>query len=219
MKYTGRIIGLVLMLMAIIAVNIDAYIYLNYSLSNLPILVVIGLFIVFWAGKQYDKVKFYSEKDSLTGFYNRRFVDEFLPPLLAHMDRKKRELSIAILDCDNFKGINDRYGHKRGDLVLQEISALLITSIRKSDTVARWGGDEFLIIAPYSDAETITTIVNRFNNDLRELSKKLQIDISVSSGYAIYPRDAKAIDDLINIADSKMYSRKNTGLMLIARNE
>ncbi|HWR44254.1 GGDEF domain-containing protein [Sporomusa sp.] len=209
MKYTGRITGLIIMLIAIIAVRIYAYIYLNYSFSNLPIPGIIGLFIAFWAGKQYDKVKFYSEKDSLTGFYNRRFVDELFPSLLAKMDRKNEKLSIVILDCDNFKAINDRYGHKKGDLVLQELSALLLTSIRKSDIAARWGGDEFLIIAPYADEEDIKVIVNQFENELQELSKKFQIDISVSSGYAIYPSDAKTIDDLINIADSKMYGLKN----------
>jgi len=198
------------MLMTIIAIRLYAYIYLDYSFRNLPFPGVIGLFIAFWAGKQYDKVKFDSEIDSLTGFYNRRFVDNVLPSLLAQMDRKNEKLSIAILDCDKFKAINDRYGHRKGDLVLQEFSALLLTSIRKSDVVVRWGGDEFLIIAPYADDDDIKKILKRFNNELRELSKKMQITISVSSGYAIYPRDAKIIDDLISIADSKMYSLKNT---------
>jgi diguanylate cyclase (GGDEF)-like protein len=210
MKYTGRITGLLIMLTAIIAVRLYAYIYLNYSFSNPPLPGVIGLLIAYWAGKQYDKVKFYSEKDSLTGFYNRRFVDKILPSLLSQMDRKNKKLSIVILDCDNFKAINDKYGHKKGDLVLQEFSALLLISIRKSDIAARWGGDEFLVIAPYSDEEDIKAIVNRFNNELQRLSKKLQMSISVSSGYAIYPSDANTIDDLINIADSKMYIRKNS---------
>ncbi|SMC92278.1 GGDEF domain-containing protein [Sporomusa malonica] len=210
MKYTGRITGLIIMLIAIVAVRVYAYIYLDYSFSHLPIPGVIGLCIAFWAGKQYDKVKFYSEKDSLTGFYNRRFVDTLFPSLLAQMDRRNEKLSVAILDCDRFKDINDRYGHKKGDLVLQELSALLFTSIRKSDIVARWGGDEFLIIAPYADEEDIKVIISRFKNKLQELSQNIQIDISVSSGYAIYPSDAKTLDDLINIADSRMYGYKNT---------
>jgi len=210
MKYTGRITGLIIVLMAMIGIRLYAYIYLNYSLANPPIPGLIALFIAYWAGKQYDKVKFYSEKDYLTGFYNRRFINKFLPSLLAQMDRRNENLSIAILDCNNFKAINDRYGHKKGDLVLQEFSALLLTSIRKSDIVARWGGDEFLIIAPYANEEEIKIIVNRFKNELQELSKRLQVDISVSSGCATYPSDAKTIDDLINIADSKMYGLKNT---------
>ncbi|AIF51132.1 GGDEF domain-containing protein [Pelosinus sp. UFO1] len=209
MKYTGRITGLIIMLMTIIAVRLYAYIYLDYSFSNPPYPGIIGLLIAYWAGKQYDKVKFYSEKDSLTGFYNRRFVDELLPSLLAKMDRKNEKLSIVILDCDNFKAINDRYGHRKGDLVLQELSALLLTIIRKGDIAARWGGDEFLIIAPCAGDEEIKQILKRFNNELLELSKKMQMAISISSGYAIYPSDTKEIEDLISIADSKMYRLKN----------
>lgn len=209
MKYTGRITGLIIMLMTIIAVRLYAYIYLDYSFSNPPYPGMIALLVAYWVGKQYDKVKFYSEKDSLTGFYNRRFVDELLPSLLAKMDRKNEKLSIAILDCDNFKAINDRYGHRKGDLVLQELSALLLTTIRKNDIVARWGGDEFLIVAPCAGEEDIKQILKRFNNELLELSKKMQIAISLSSGYAIYPSDTKKIEDLISIADSKMYSFKN----------
>lgn len=209
MNYTGRITGVIVMVMAIIAVRIYAYIYLNYSFSNLPIPGAIAVLIAFLAGKQYDKVKFYSEKDSLTGFYNQRFVHKLLPSLLSQMDRRSEKLSIAILDCDNFKAINDRYGHKKGDLVLQEFSALFSMSIRKSDIIARWGGDEFLLIAPYADEAEIQAIINRFKDELHKLSSRLQMNISVSSGYAIYPSDAKTIDDLINMADSKMYALRN----------
>ena len=198
-----------MMLIAIIAIKIDAYIYVNYSLSLLPIVGVICLMIAFWAGNKYDNVKFLSEKDSLTGLYNRRFIDKVLPIFLAQMYRKNEKLSIAILDCDNFKIINDTYGHKKGDLVLQEFSALLLTTIRKSDIAARLGGDEFLIIAPYADDKDMEMIIHRFKTGLQELSEKLQIDLSVSSGFALYPRDAQKIDDLIEFADGKMYGFKD----------
>jgi len=208
MKYTGRITSLVGILVAIIVMRLYAYIYLDYPLTNPPIIGAVFLFIAFQAGKQYDKVKFFSEKDSLTGCYNRRFINKKFPPLLVQMNRNNEKLSIAILDCDNFKAINDTYGHIKGDLVLQELSALLLINIRKGDMVVRWGGDEFLIIAPYSDRKDIKDIVNRFEKELQVLSKKLQIDIFVSSGFATYPSDAKKIDDLIHIADNNMYARK-----------
>lgn len=208
MKYTGRITCVIITLLAVLVVRLYAYIFLNYSLTNPPIFCIVLSFITFWVGKQYDKVKFCSERDSLTGFYNRRFIDQVIPSLLAQMDRKNGRLSIAILDCDNFKSINDKYGHKKGDLVLQEFSTLLSRSVRTSDIVARWGGDEFLIITPYAAEEDIKVIFNRFNSKLQELSKRLQMPISVSSGYAIYPNDAATIDNLINIADGKMYGEK-----------
>jgi diguanylate cyclase (GGDEF)-like protein len=209
MKYIGRITGLIIMLTAIIVMRIYAYLYLDYPLTAPPIIGVVFLFIAFEAGKQYDKVKFFSEKDSLTGCYNRRFINNKIPTLLAQLNRKNEKLSLAILDCDNFKTINDTYGHKKGDLVLQELSALLLTNVRKNGMVARWGGDEFLIIAPYADRKDIKGIVNRFENELQDLSKKLQIGIFISSGFATYPNDAKEMDDLIHIADSNMYFLKN----------
>jgi diguanylate cyclase (GGDEF)-like protein len=210
MNYTGRITCIIITLIAVIAIRLYAYILFNYSFTNPPVFGIILLFISFYIGKQYDKVKFYSEKDLLTGLYNRRFIDKYLSPLLTQMNKENEILSIAILDCDNFKAINDKYGHKKGDFVLQEFSISLLNSIRKSDTVARWGGDEFLIITPYADEEDIKVIISRFNDKLQELSRKLQISISVSSGYANYPNDANTQDDLINIADSRMYNMKNT---------
>ncbi|SPF54584.1 Diguanylate cyclase/phosphodiesterase (GGDEF & EAL domains) [Candidatus Desulfosporosinus infrequens] len=209
MKYTGRITALIIMITAIVVMRLYAYMYLKYPLTAFPMIGVIFLFFAFKAGENCDKVRFLSEKDSLTECHNRRFVNKIFPTLLAQMNNKNEELSLAILDCDNFKTINDTYGHNRGDFILREISALLLTSIRKSDMVARWGGDEFLIIAPYADRKDIKAIVNRFENELLKLSKKLQIDISVSSGCATYPRDAKKIDDLIHFADSNMYDGKS----------
>lgn len=208
MKYTGRITGLFMMLMAIVAVRIYAYIYLGYSFSNLPVPGVIGLLIAYWCGKQYDRAKFYSEKDVLTGLYNRRFIYEFFPVLLAQMNRKNEKLSVVLLDCDKLKTINDTCGHKQGDLVLQEISALLTAVIRKSDIAARWGGDEFLIVAPYAGERDIKAMINRLKSKLQDVSQQLQIDVSVSSGYAVYPDAASTIDDLIHIADQKMYGFK-----------
>jgi diguanylate cyclase (GGDEF)-like protein len=209
MKYTGRIIGLIITLTAIIIIRLYAYYYLDYPLTAFPIMGIISLIIAFKAGKQYDIVNFLTEKDDLTRCCNRRFVKKIFSTLLEQINKKNENLSIAILDCDNFKTINDRYGHNKGDLVLQELSALLLTSVRKSDMVARWGGDEFLIVAPYADRKDIEVIIKRFENKLQDLSKKLQMDIFVSSGFATYPSDAIQLDDLIHIADSNMYALKN----------
>ncbi|MBP2644501.1 MAG: diguanylate cyclase [Firmicutes bacterium] len=208
MHFTGRIIGITLIALLALGIRIYAYIYFDFPLSAPPIVGVICCFIAWWMGNQYDKAKFYSEKDSLTGLYNRRFIDKLFPTLLAQMDRRKAKLSISILDCDNFKVINDMYGHKKGDLVLQEFSSLLLSKTRKSDIVVRWGGDEFLIVAPFADEKHTEVIIGRYTHALQELSSKLQLEISCSSGYAIYPTDAKDMESLIQIADRKMYNHK-----------
>ncbi|WP_378955790.1 GGDEF domain-containing protein [Pelosinus sp. sgz500959] len=208
MQYTGRIAACLIVLTAITVMRLYAYVYVGYPLTAPPIIGVIFLFIAFKAGGQYDKVKFFSEKDSLTGCYNRRFINTIFPTLLAKVKKNNEKLSVALLDCDNFKTINDAHGHVKGDFVLQELSTLLLTHIRKSDMVARWGGDEFLIIAPYADENDIKVIVHRFEEKLKELSGSLKMSITVSSGFATYPQDAQRIDELINIADRNMYVLK-----------
>jgi len=209
MEYTGRITSVMIIVIAILVMRIYAYIYLDYPLTAPPVIGVVFLFIAFWAGKQYDKVKFFSEKDSLTGCYNRRFIYKSFPSILAKVKQKNENLSIVVLDCNNFKTINDKYGHVKGDRILQEISTLLLTHIRNNDILVRWGGDEFLIIAPCADRENINVMINRLEDELQELSEKMQMQITISSGFATYPRDAQNIDDLIQIADHNMYLHKH----------
>lgn len=207
MKYTGRITALSATFVVFLIIRIVAYYQYNYTAP--PILAVICFFVAWWLGKQYDRAKFYSEKDALTGLYNRRFVDNVLPIFLAQMDRSKERLSLAILDCDNFKVINDTLGHKRGDEMLKEFSTALLRTVRKSDVVARWGGDEFLVIAPYAEKQDIEVVISRFKEELQKLSQSLKIELSISVGYAVFPDEANNIDELISNADSAMYAQKN----------
>jgi diguanylate cyclase (GGDEF)-like protein len=173
-------------------------------------LIFIPLFSPFfwWLGFQYDKAKFLSEKDALTGLYNRRYITQVTPKLLAKMDKKIENLTISVVDCNNFKQINDQYGHKAGDLVLTNISLLLLTSTNEEDIVARWGGDEFLIVSPYSDLRKINLITDKIERGLYYLSEEMGLDVSVSIGTAVYPSDASDIKDLLLIADRNMYKCK-----------
>ncbi|MCE5287505.1 MAG: GGDEF domain-containing protein [Pelosinus sp.] len=209
MKYTGRIIGVLVMLLVIISIRIYAYIFLEYSLGTLLIPGVFYLAIAFMLGKQYDQVKFYSERDSLTGLYNRRFVTTFFPKMRSQMEKKNEKLSVLLLDCDNFKIINDTYGHMQGDQVLMEVAALLLAKIRQEDLAVRWGGDEFLLIAAYTDEAKVKAIMERLKKELTKVSEKLQINISASGGYAVYPTEAKTLDELIQVADTKLYLLKS----------
>jgi diguanylate cyclase (GGDEF)-like protein len=168
-----------------------------------------ALIMAFWLGRQYDKVKYYSERDSLTGLYNRRFIANDIRKILAAVDKKNEKLSVLLLDCDNFKLINDTYGHIQGDQVLIEVAALLLAKSRKGDIAVRWGGDEFLLIAPYADEAKVMAIMERFKRELTKVSENLQIDISVSGGFAVYPLEAKTLDELIQAADTKLYLSKS----------
>lgn len=195
--------------MTIIAIRIYAYIYLNYPLTALPIPGIIILLLAYKFSEKYDQVKFYSEKDNLTGLYNRRVIDNKFPCILAKVSENNGKLAILIFDCDKFKIINDTYGHVNGDLVLREIAAILLKAERKSDIVSRWGGDEFLVIVPNTNENEIKLFASKIDSKLQELSKKLQIEISISSGFSIYPKSATNLDGLIIAADDMMYDKKS----------
>jgi diguanylate cyclase (GGDEF)-like protein len=208
-KYTGRIVITTFILVLIAAARIYGSIYYNFPLQKLPFIGFAALLICWWLGSQYDKVKFYSEKDILTGIHNRRFVIQKFPGLLARMGKRNENLSLFLIDVDNFKKINDRYGHEAGDQVLQWISRILTSSTTKREIVARWAGDEFLIISPDSDGKTHDRIKKQIRIALKTLSEDIHMDVSVSVGTSVYPHDADTLDALLHLADLEMYERKS----------
>lgn len=119
MKYTGRIVIVSVAFVLILTIRIYGNVYYNYPLFQFPLFGIIATLSTWWLGGQYDKVKFLSEKDVLTKIYNRRFVIQIFPKILALVKRKNEKLSLLLIDVDNFKMINDTYGHEIGDQVLQ----------------------------------------------------------------------------------------------------
>jgi diguanylate cyclase (GGDEF)-like protein len=209
MKYTGRI-GLPIL--AFISWMFLIF-YSNLAYGNIDSIYIACaiLYITFgwFLGKNYDIAKFYSEKDFLTQSYTRRYALNTLPKLLAKMDQKKKQLSLFVVDVDRFKQINDKYGHDMGDNVLKSIAALLKGCTKKPVFVTRWGGDEFLIVAPYINKMDAYTIQSKIEAQLLELSMKFNLELSLSIGASVYPNDALEIDELITIADKNMYVIKH----------
>lgn len=218
MSYLGRISVIIIYITIVLAWH-SFYFLVDYEASYIFMfekgqykwdLVFIPLLSPFfwWLGYQFDKAKYLSEKDTLTGLYNRRFVSTTTPKILSKTESSNKKLTISVIDCDDFKQINDTYGHETGDLVLQKVSEILVDNKRKSDIVARWGGDEFLIVSPESDLECFKLISNKIKEDLNKLSKELSVNISVSIGTSVYPDDSTAQKDLLIIADRNMYHCK-----------
>ncbi len=151
-----------------------------------------------------------SSFDSLTGSLNRRTGEHYLALQVAQARRKPFPLSIAFLDIDNFKNINDRFGHEVGDSVLIDVSKTLRGAIRESDTVVRWGGEEFVLIMPYADSDQARRKIEAILH-----SRTLQLPdgnpITFSGGLAEYSRDGNDWHQLVNLADTRMYEAKNNG--------
>ncbi len=152
--------------------------------------------------------------DPLTGLPNRRLFSDRLTMAIAQAKRRRQRLALMLIDLDRFKDVNDSLGHHMGDMVLQEVGERLTRYLRKSDTAARIGGDEFTLVLPemseLKDAEAIARkIMEVFQEPL--FCSGQQIPVSVSIGIAIYPDDADNADDLTRYADRAMYAAKAKG--------
>lgn len=155
----------------------------------------------------YDK----SIRDSLTGLYNRYHLEERLDNILNELSKIYSEISVAFIDIDNFKTINDTYGHINGDMTLKNLGEQIKNSIRESDYAFRYGGDEFLIIYPNTKVKTALQITERIKQNISMSSvKESGIKLSLSIGITTYKKFENH-KKLIDRADKIMYESKKNG--------
>lgn len=152
--------------------------------------------------------------DSLTGLPNRMLFSDRLAQALAQAHRRKKKFAVMLLDLDHFKDVNDSLGHSVGDQLLRAVGNRLRGLLRKGDTIARVGGDEFLLlvseIARLKDVKTVAQkILDAFQKSVVFDSHTLQISASI--GVAIYPDDGDNDDTLLHHADIAMYRAKEKG--------
>ena len=149
--------------------------------------------------------------DELTGLANRHRLNEFLESEILRAKRNKTHFSLLFIDIDAFKPINDQYGHSVGDSVLVQISNKLSSHLRENELLARYGGDEFILVSNQSltknnEGHLIDRLVHEF--DLPVKIGKNSIKVSLSVGVATYPDDGKDLQALILVADERMYENK-----------
>ncbi len=148
--------------------------------------------------------------DALTGIYNRLKLDEDLSYAIKRSKRTQREFSIILLDIDNFKRVNDRFGHLVGDELLKEFAALLTGAIRQSDIVGRWGGEEFLVICPDTDRQGGETLAEQLRQRIAAHEFPEKRELNASLGVAVHQPDESA-DTLIARVDKALYRAKEQG--------
>ncbi len=148
--------------------------------------------------------------DPLTGIANRRDFLESADLELERTRRHLRPLTVAYLDLDDFKGVNDRFGHEAGDAVLRTVATTLREATRTVDAVARLGGDEFGLLLPETDGPTAETLVRRLQATLAEAIQQRGWPVTFSLGVATFHRAPRSVDEMINRADELMYQAKRT---------
>lgn len=158
--------------------------------------------------------------DPLTGLFNRGYVEDRLAIELSRARRYGNVLTLAVIDADRFKALNDTHGHAAGDFVLKKIGALLRHSFRQSDTTARYGGEEFVVLLPETDieaarrkVESLRELVAATPIQLGLLAESLQI--TISAGLASFPDDGDDAAELLAAADERMFRAKRQGRNLV----
>lgn len=148
--------------------------------------------------------------DKLTGLYNRWYVKDFFKKELALMQRKKASLSLLILDVDDFKKINDAYGHNIGDEVLKALARIVKKQVRAYDLVARWGGEEFVVLLPNTDVIEAMKIAERVRVSVESFRHEDIPNFTVSIGVASYV-EGDTLESLVERADNALYTAKREG--------
>ena len=151
----------------------------------------------------------------MTGAYNRRSLNEFIEDGIERFKSDNEPLSLMMIDLDHFKSINDNYGHGTGDEVLRMTGKLLKENFRTTDFICRYGGEEFCIVLPNTNFETMQELAERVRHVIEEahipITKDKRIDFTCSIGLATYNSNICNSDTLIDQADTALYEAKQTG--------
>lgn len=155
-----------------------------------------------------------AESDALTGLYNRAWCNQNMPQHLAQCGSLSQPASLAMLDVDHFKKVNDGYGHPAGDLVLRSVADLMRARFRGSDMLARFGGEEFIVLMPSTDVHQAREVLDRVRQGLEDLCIRLPegetLRCTISVGVAQHRAD-QTFEELISLADQMLYRAKQTG--------
>jgi diguanylate cyclase (GGDEF)-like protein len=158
-----------------------------------------------------DRERASARVDSLTGLFNSRMFYERARNELERARRFARPLTVAYIDLDNFKAVNDQHGHHAGDELLRLVGRTLAVSCRQTDVAARMGGDEFALLIPESDAGAATTVLERVRKQLADALAEHGTSVTASIGAVCFERAPTSVEELVEPADALMYRVKQSG--------
>ena len=192
------------------------YSLLFKTIGGFVLILSIILFFYFKQMKLKEQLQLLSITDSMTKLFNRRYFENTAEHYFESVKRNKTDLSLIMIDVDNFKQVNDNYGHKIGDLVLIELANILLNQSRKSDIVCRFGGEEFIILLPQTNLEGADFMAEKIRKYIEKSilslddSKQLKFTVSLGVSQVNISVD-KNIEDCIKRSDDALYEAKNSG--------
>jgi diguanylate cyclase (GGDEF)-like protein len=159
--------------------------------------------------RERDGLRDFALTDPLTGVANRRALLAAVDHEIARYRRAERSFALVMIDLDGFKQINDRFGHAAGDDLLRDVAAALAQAMRGQDTVARFGGDEFCVLAPDTDQGGVSALCERVSAAIDAVAAGVQ-RVRGSAGAAVFPEDGADAHELIDVADARLLEAKRT---------
>lgn len=209
------ILGCIGFLFTFVVYVINKYVKLgNDNYIWIPMF-ILHYFIWHYFGVIIERYKELSYKDSLTGLYNRRYFSEMLDIDLKRAKRENSIVSLLFIDIDDFKSVNDTYGHKYGDYVLVKLAKILKTEIREADIISRWGGEEFVILLHDIDIKASSAVAER----LRMVVEKQKFNSQITISIGVAATDGSiSLEKILYLADDALYKAKERKNMVIVFN-
>lgn len=190
----------------------------EFDRGRLELLAILASFaaLAIFNARLHNRTKLMAITDYLTGLFNHRYFQQILTQELGRATRYEKVLSLVILDIDNFKSFNDRYGHAVGDKVLASIGEIITRSLRKVDYAFRYGGEEFVILLPETPLENAILTIERIRMKIADEASNSVPEaygsrVTVSAGVACYPDNGSRREDLFSLMDSYLYKAKSMG--------
>lgn len=193
----------------------------NQLVNTLLLALIIGSLVIL-AGRMFETTERESLSDPLTGLANRRFFQEILLRELRRAQRGNQPLSLIIADIDHFKGVNDTYGHTVGDEVLEQVGSIMLSSVRATDFVIRYGGEEFVVLMPETRLADAVQVANKLRKTIGDTILEstsrpgMTLKVTISGGVGSFPGDGQTGEQLILRADRALYWAKEHGRNRIA---
>ncbi len=188
--------------------------WILFVLTSLLLLAYVGTVAGRAQRRARDAALRLSRSDALTGLYNRGAFFAAVEREIKRVERMGRGFCLVMLDLDDLKPVNDTFGHPAGDQILRAITDVVLRTVRATDLAGRYGGDEFVVLLPETDAEGAFVVAEKLRRDIAALSVRVHdrtLRTSVSLGLVAYPDDGQTIEALLSAADAAMYEAKRRG--------